>query len=95
MRCLMKFKLLAVVAAAVLTMWNTCTDAQTKELAENGGPAFWYTSEMRCQKCGRVERYEGDSLTCAMSFEDYQILYPDWRIEGHETNCICLCPDCQ
>ena len=95
MRSLMKFKLLAVIAAAVLAMWNTCTDAQTKELAENGGPAFWYTSEMTCQKCGRVERYEGNTLSCAMSFEDYQILYPDWRIEGHETNCICLCPDCQ
>ena len=36
----MKFGYLIAIAAAVLTMWNTCTDAQTKELAENGGPAF-------------------------------------------------------
>ena len=91
----MKIKLLAVAAAAVLAMWNAWTDPQTKELAENGGPAFWYTSEMACQKCGRTERYEGNALSCAMSFEDYQAIYPDWRIEGHETNCICLCPDCQ
>lgn len=91
----MKLKILCFIATAAIAALNCWTDAPDPELVENGGSAVWYTSTMTCQRCGRVERYEGNTLSCAMSFEDYQILYPDWRIEGHETNCICLCPDCQ
>lgn len=94
----MKMKIICFIATAALAALNCWTDApdpELTEIVENGGTAVWYTSTMTCQCCGRQERYEGNTFSSVLTFEDFQAIYPDWKIEGHELNCICLCPDCK
>ena len=87
----MKYKILAVIATAVFALCDAWSDPPE----QHTGPAIWYTSTMTCQKCGRRERYEANNIDGILSFGDYKELYPDWMIDGTETECTVLCPECK